>query len=1210
MNRRGRGASRGRGDGGKDKPDEAGPVRGMDEAPTTQYHRRYMEEDIARPATPADESGEPSQIGAYRILRQLGAGGMGRVYEAVDVRDGTRVALKRVRRFVDTDLAAIRREVRSLRQVQHPGVVRILADGVDARGPWYAMELLSGDSLATELESQPRALGSRERLEWTLRTTRSIAAALAALHAANIVHGDLKPSNVLRRADGSVVLTDFGLARPVRGLRGRERLEDIAPFGGSVHYLAPEILENREIDPRSDLYALGCIIYELLTGAPPFNGSNAWAVCYGHAHVAPAPPSLVIADLPPSVDVLVLGLLAKQPRNRVGHAVEVQEAVGALVAGSLLPSETVIPGVFRPSLRGRDATRDELARTLAACAGGAGGCIVALHGPSGIGKTMLASEVARNALTRFAVVTGSCTPPIVAHGPSVGAPLAPFRALLDQAVDLALERGKEFLPAEAQTLTRFHESLAALMRDGVSESPRPPTRSEVTSAVLAVASALAAQRPLVIVLDDLQWCDELSRAVLEAVSPGWLAERRIAWVVTCRSDGTEERLLPALCQSHVRRISLTPLDDEVIVDIAAEMLGVDQLPPIFAAGLTRSSLGVPFVAAEILRMTAAEGILRRLRGARTVSPREPEVRWGATNIASVASSRLRGLSDGASGLLAWCAVLGQVMDVPVLERAARLPVERFDESLTELLRCHVLERQDGLRLAFCHDQLREAAYQGIPVERAIAMHRVVADVLAAGEPGGADVERLVALATHHEASRREDLAIAPFDRAAATLLDASSYEDALSLLHRADACAARASPREPVARTALRLQRMGEAEASLGRTEASVRSFERSLAVAGRTLPTDRGGWRRQAVVEGLRTVVGLGAPSPPAAPAVALAASGLTRHFFFNDDVLAMVTTATIATNAARGDPARAPSSAVAMIAGLQGLLRWHDAADARFVEGRRIGERSAVRRDFVLALIVESVHYASFGMWPRALAAAQRAEEIAQHLDDPASAEVVATMLGHIEYFTGALERSQARYERVLRSAEARGHRQHTAWALFSIARAMLARGLHREALPRLEAAGAVLEVQPELQSEIICFGLWALALWRGGRRAAAEARAEAALSRIHRAAPSGFPTIEGYAACAEVFRELHATAATSSRQRALLTSQAQVVAASAALGALFPVTRPAVLRMAGDLAERAGWPAARARLHQAAESSAERLGVAIERGRCREAGLRPGG
>lgn len=255
----------------------------------------------------------------YRLVRALGEGGMGVVWEAE--RDGTRVALKLLKAF---DAAAKRRflrEVATTTRVSHPGLVRVVEvlDDVEAGCPALVLELLPGESLATRLERTSRL----DRDEAVL-VARELAQTLAAVHHAGLVHRDVKPANVFLTGDASrpVVLLDLGLAKAIHGTAGT-RLTATGHSVGTPSYMAPEQLAGESsIDERADLWALGVVLYECLTGKKPFAGSSAAELL--RAALNGPPPMDGIAEPPAS---LVRALLCPSAAGRPTSAAEVARAL-------------------------------------------------------------------------------------------------------------------------------------------------------------------------------------------------------------------------------------------------------------------------------------------------------------------------------------------------------------------------------------------------------------------------------------------------------------------------------------------------------------------------------------------------------------------------------------------------------------------------------------------------------------------------------------------------------------------------------------------------------------------------------------------------------------------------------------------------------------------------------------------------------------------
>jgi eukaryotic-like serine/threonine-protein kinase len=287
----------------------------------------------------------------YELLGLLGKGGMGEVYRARHVGLGKAVAIKVLAPNLPEQFQVrFAREARAIARLDHPCCVRILDHGCEAGRRYIAMELLDGPTLASVLADEGQLAVSR-----AIAITRDLVRALAHAHARGVLHRDLKPENIILVARGAVII-DFGLAA----------LHDAAPLTrdgmciGSPSYLAPERLRGAPHDERSDLYALGVILYEMLAGLKPFVGATPEEVMH-HALERPARPLRALrGELPPALEQLVLRALAKDPARRFGDAEELRSALEAITetppttSRDDLAAETMIAlSLARPSVMSR-----------------------------------------------------------------------------------------------------------------------------------------------------------------------------------------------------------------------------------------------------------------------------------------------------------------------------------------------------------------------------------------------------------------------------------------------------------------------------------------------------------------------------------------------------------------------------------------------------------------------------------------------------------------------------------------------------------------------------------------------------------------------------------------------------------------------------------------------------------------------------------------
>ncbi|MFH9421883.1 tetratricopeptide repeat protein [Streptomyces sp. NPDC017529] len=265
--------------------------------------------------------------GRYRMLDLIGRGGMGEVWRARDESLGRQVAVKCLKplgpqhdpSFTRVLRERFRREARVAAALQHRGITVVHDFGEDDGILFLVMELLDGRNLSQLLEDNRH--GPLPVPDFA-DIAEQVAAALAYTHEQSVVHRDLKPANIVRLADGTVKICDFGIARLGHDIGFTARLTGTGIAMGTPHYMSPEQIGAGEVDHRSDLYSLGCVLYELATGVPPFDLDDAWAVLVGHRDTAPEPPRGHRPDLPGAYEQIVLDLLAKAPEDRPRDAAE------------------------------------------------------------------------------------------------------------------------------------------------------------------------------------------------------------------------------------------------------------------------------------------------------------------------------------------------------------------------------------------------------------------------------------------------------------------------------------------------------------------------------------------------------------------------------------------------------------------------------------------------------------------------------------------------------------------------------------------------------------------------------------------------------------------------------------------------------------------------------------------------------------------------
>lgn len=266
------------------------------------------------------------RIGAWQIESLIAEGGMGRVYRARSA-DGEEVALKLVKPQLANDSVfrkRFEREASIAQRISHPHVVPVLDKGEYQGVPYLAQRLMSGGSLDEKLEQEGQL-----DVQVAIRICREVAAGLDALHAAQLFHRDVKPANILFDEAETAYITDFGLAKDTQG----SLLTRPGQTLGSVDYMAPEQIRSDEISGATDVYALGCVMFECLSGQPPFADRQGMRVLWAHLQDEPPDPAAARPDLPPAVARALLRALAKDPAARPAPASEFVESVARAESG-------------------------------------------------------------------------------------------------------------------------------------------------------------------------------------------------------------------------------------------------------------------------------------------------------------------------------------------------------------------------------------------------------------------------------------------------------------------------------------------------------------------------------------------------------------------------------------------------------------------------------------------------------------------------------------------------------------------------------------------------------------------------------------------------------------------------------------------------------------------------------------------------------------
>jgi ABC-type oligopeptide transport system substrate-binding subunit len=760
------------------------------EEETTQLYqaikeKRHLPPPTPRTATPFRKAALHSR---YRLGDELGRGGTAIVYRARDTLLERDVAVKVVSVSVlgTEGGARLLREAQATAKLNHPNIVSVY-DAGEARGsPFIVMELVQGKPLH---EHRPQTL------EDILSIARQACAALEHAHAHDIVHRDLKPENVIVAADGTVKLTDFGLARSVAS-----RVTSEGAIIGTVFYLAPELALGQRFDGRADLYALGVMLYELTTARLPFMADDSMAVISQHLHAPVVPPRAHNADIPPALDALIVRLLNKNPHDRPSSATEVLQILDApdILDRGAAPSEelSVLERIRRGCLVGRGRELGE-ARVLWNRALSGQGQLLMVSGEAGVGKTRLVRELA----TQVQVLGGQAL--VGACYTEGGVPYAPFAQILRQALEGASDGDlnlPEFVLADLFTLApdlRLDDLFdEARGRPDIQSRPGlddPKAEQQRMFENLAICfAALSHRAPLLLVLEDLQWADSGTLFLLRHLARH-TRQRRVMIVATSRQVGPEqaqtlhEMLLDLRRERLVTRLMLSRLDRQQTGEMLA-VLFAEEITPDFLEGIYGETEGNPFYVEEVCKALVESGKLYFADG-RWHRPSMDEL--GIPQSVRVAvQSRVRVLPAEAQQVLTLAAVLGRRFDFDTLVEASNQDEEALIEALENAERAQLIEevgQEGGGTFAFVHTLIPTTLVESARALQRRRLHRRAAEVIEARRPG--DFE---ALAYHyHQAGQAEKAAsylLQAGDRARSLHAHReaiASYQQALEFLKKA-----------------------------------------------------------------------------------------------------------------------------------------------------------------------------------------------------------------------------------------------------------------------------------------------------------------------------------------------------------------------------------------------------------------------------------------
>ncbi|MHC4974298.1 MAG: serine/threonine-protein kinase [Planctomycetota bacterium] len=731
------------------------------------------------------------RLGAYRLLSELGAGGMGTVH-AAEVAEavpglavGERVAVKVVHPHLLSTPGFFKRFLREAemgRKVVHENVVRTFdVDAIeqDDRVIHYmVMEYVEGRSLRQLLKDLGTIPETLLR-EIALQT----AAGLAAIHAQGIVHRDLKPANVLITDGHEIRIMDLGVAKLQEA---SIRLTAEGQFAGTMLYAAPEqFLGAGDVGPQADLYSLGVMLYELATGDNPFRAVHPGALMAAQLKLEPPRISDRTTGTTAFFAELVAKLLAKNPADRFESAAALH---AVLAEGERSPWWRELEPKLRLRIahlprirvrretepRGRDGDLQTLHEAWARAKAGEGNTVF-FEGEAGIGKTRLLDAFLRGLDDKdFHVLYGSYPPSGGLGGIS--------DAVLDRFGEANLAGALAPYLSVTPTLV---PAFAALVQHASPPTDAEPLQGDALHAVCVhLMRALAEEKPLIWLVEDLHFAPKDSRDTVLALARA-VEGHRVLLVGTARPGVPDDELANFSRLENYQRMNLSRLGAREVMQLLQDAFKSETLAEQLGVKIALKSDGVPFFIFEMIRELKEAGFIQQLDDGRYVQMqviREIEV---PSAVKDLIEGRLRGLTESQRAILDAGAVQGMAFDPALVARIVEEKRVRVLRELAEVERRHGLVRGEAGLTRFDQNQIQEVVYQDLTPDLRSEYHALLAEAYGESRVGDPKGEDAVFLASHHLRGSRPEKGLAHLTPALEHLQKSYRNEAAIELAARA-----------------------------------------------------------------------------------------------------------------------------------------------------------------------------------------------------------------------------------------------------------------------------------------------------------------------------------------------------------------------------------------------------------------------------------------
>jgi tetratricopeptide (TPR) repeat protein len=729
--------------------------------------------------------------GRYNVKKFLGEGGKKKVYLAHDTVLDRDVAFALIKTEKLDEVARTRliREARAMGKLgDHPNIVTVYDFGDHEGQPYIVLPLMPGGDVEGLIEKAPE---HRLPLDKAIEIARSVCRGLEFAHAKGIIHRDLKPGNVWLTAEGTAKIGDFGLAVAV----DLSRLTQSGMMVGTVAYMPPEQAMGGKVTTKADLYSLGAMLYEMVTGRPPFVGDDSVSIIGQHINTPPVSPAWHRADLPPALETLIMQLLEKDPEKRPESATVVLQALESIVAGKIKEPSQETPSenpLYRRVFVGREPELRQLQTAFDGAMSGQGALMMVMGEP-GIGKTALCEQ-----LSTYVTLRGGRT--LVGHCYEEGSLSLPYLAFVEAMRSYVLSREVKDLREELGTGAADVARIVSEIRERLKVKPRPQKdpeeeRYRLLQAVTSFLTNAACVQPLLVVLEDLHDADKGTLDMLTHVSRH-LAGTRLLMVGTYRDVEVDRSHPLSAALAELRRVSsygrviLRGLNADEVRRML-ESITRESVPWGLAEAVHRQTEGNPLFVQEVVRYLAEEGLITQKEGRWRPTKDTPLEMNIPEGLRDVIGKRLSLISKQCNQILSVASVIGRDFRLEVLKKVSGLSEEELFSALEEAKKAAIIEERAGVGAAvtyrFAHAFFRQTLYEETIAPRRIRLHQQVARALE--EIYASRIEEHAAELAEHfsHSSDAADLkkAVSYGEMAAKRATDVYAYGEAVRLLEQA-----------------------------------------------------------------------------------------------------------------------------------------------------------------------------------------------------------------------------------------------------------------------------------------------------------------------------------------------------------------------------------------------------------------------------------------